>query len=224
MRAKTKKKHEMGSDSTILMKQRIRIAGATLAVAAGLIGAVAATTATPAHNTSPGTVYCTGITQGHHITATIVGTSGNDALHGTPGRDVIAGRGGGDWVNGNRGNDLICGGAANDTLKGGKGKDSLTGDKGNDTLNGLAGRDSLTGGKGKDTLNGGKGNDTLTGDNDTLNGGDGTDFCKGGTVSGCEQHPMPAPATAPARAARPLPGGDHRRYGGARSDHWDGRL
>jgi Ca2+-binding RTX toxin-like protein len=159
MRAETKKKHELGKRFAILMKRRIRIAGATLAVAAGLIGAVAATASTqaPTRGASPGTVYCKGITQGHHNTATIVGTSGNDALHGTPGRDVIAGRGGDDWVNGNRGNDLICGGAGNDTLKGGKGHDSLTGGKGKDTLNGGLGGDFLRGQAGNDTLNGGGG-------------------------------------------------------------------
>ena len=42
MRAKTKGKHEMGKRSAILMKRRTRIAGATLAVAAGLTTAVAA--------------------------------------------------------------------------------------------------------------------------------------------------------------------------------------
>ena len=139
MRAQTKGKHEMGKRFAIVMKRRIRIAGATLAVAAGLIGAVALRPRLkppPHRGARPGTVYCKGIEQGHHITATIVGTSGNDALHGTPGRDVIVGRGGGDWVTGNRGNDLICGGPGNDTLKGGKGKDTLTGDTGNDTLNG----------------------------------------------------------------------------------------
>ena len=140
MRAETKGKHKMGKRVAIVMKRRIRIAGATLALAAGLIGAVAATASTQAPSSTrgarPGTVYCKGFPEKHHIKATIVGTFGNDVLHGTPGRDVIAGRGGGDWVNGNRGNDLICGGPGKDTLKGGKGKDTLTGGPGNDTLNG----------------------------------------------------------------------------------------
>ena len=143
MRAKTKGKHEMGKRFAILMKRRIRIAGATLAVAAGLIGAVAAMAGTPIAR--PG-VYCYG------LTPTIVGTSGNDALHGTPGPDVIAGRGGRDSLKAKRGNDVLCGGAGKDTLKGGKGNDELDGQAGNDTLNGGGGpRDFCIGGRGTDS-------------------------------------------------------------------------
>jgi RTX calcium-binding nonapeptide repeat (4 copies) len=143
MRADTKKKHVMGRRFAIVMKRRIHIAGATLAVAAGLIGAVAAMAGTPIAR--PG-VFCYG------LTPTIVGTSGNDALHGTPGSDVIAGRDGSDRVYGNRGNDVLCGGAGKDTLRGGKGNDELDGQAGNDALNGGRGpKDFCVGGRGNDS-------------------------------------------------------------------------
>jgi hypothetical protein len=135
----------MGKRFALLMKRRIRIAAASLMVAAGLIGAVAATAAPGPPITRPG-VYCYG------LTPTIVGTSGNDALHGTPGPDVIAGRDGSDRVYGNRGNDVLCGGAGKDTLKGGKGNDELDGQAGNDTLNGGRGpKDFCVGGNGNDS-------------------------------------------------------------------------
>ncbi len=40
--------------------------------------------------------------------ATIVGTSGDDRLHGTPHADVIVGMGGDDRIDGAGGNDRIC--------------------------------------------------------------------------------------------------------------------
>ena len=149
MRVNTKKKHGMGRRSAILMERRIRIAGAALAVAAGLVGAVAATASTQlppsTRGVAPGATCFA-------LTATIVGTSGNDALHGTPGPDVIAGRGGSDRVFGNRGNDVMCGGPGGDKLEGGKGGDDLFGGPGNDTLNGgLGTRDFCQGGKGNDS-------------------------------------------------------------------------
>jgi hypothetical protein len=167
MRAKTKGKHEIGRRFAILMKRRIHVAAASVMVAAGLIGAVAAMAGTPIAR--PG-VYCYG------VTPTIVGTSGNDALHGTPGPDVIAGRGGSDRVYGNRGNDVLCGGAGKDTLKGGKGNDELDGGAGNDTLNG--------GGGPKDFCIGGRGNDSPP----FLDSGSATvPQEEGQTVSGCDQ-------------------------------------
>ena len=129
--------------------------------------------------------------------ATIVGTSGNDSLGGTPADDVIVGLGGNDtlgrdWMAA-RGNDVFCGGDGadqlfggpdNDTLNGGDGIDSLHGgDGGDDTLIGGPGDDHrLYGWRGNDKLNGGQGNDApLIGGpgKDTLNGGKGKDNCVG---------------------------------------------
>jgi RTX calcium-binding nonapeptide repeat (4 copies) len=144
MRAKTKGKHEIRKRFAIV----IGVAAAGVMALGAQTGAQ--TQAPTPRGQAPPT--CKGIVQGHRRTATIVGTSGKDALHGTPGRDVIVGRGGSDRLFGNRGNDLICGGAGKDRLEGGKGTDQLRGEAGNDTLNG--------GGGTKDICRGGKGNDT----------------------------------------------------------------
>ena len=61
------------------------------------------------------------------VPATIVGTSGDDALVGTPGDDVIVGLDGGDTVDAGPGNDLVCGDAGPDHLTGGVGDDRLYG-------------------------------------------------------------------------------------------------
>jgi Tol biopolymer transport system component len=47
----------------------------------------------------------------------IVGTSGNDILRGTPLRDLVDGRGGNDTVVGGGGNDRLAGGSGNDTIR-----------------------------------------------------------------------------------------------------------
>lgn len=60
-------------------------------------------------------------------TITILGTAGNDVLHGTRRADVIAGLGGNDTVNGREGNDTICGGAGADQVRGNAGADRLFG-------------------------------------------------------------------------------------------------
>jgi Ca2+-binding RTX toxin-like protein len=94
------------------------------------------------------TVTCDG------LTATKVGTAGNDSLSGTAGPDVIAGLGGNDTINGFGGNDRICGGGKRDIINGGPGDDHLFGQGGND---------ALSGGKGIDFCDGGIGTDTATG-------------------------------------------------------------
>ncbi len=125
------------------------------------------------------------------LTATIIGTPGDDVINGTNGNDVIVGMGGNDTINGVNGDDVICGDAGNDTLNGsngndtllgGSGNDTLDGANGNDTLTGGAGNDSLTGGNGDDVLDGGDNDDTLVGNNgnDTLTGGSGADSFSGG--------------------------------------------
>jgi hypothetical protein len=82
--------------------------------------------------------------------ATVIGTSGNDSLTGTPGPDVIVGLGGADKVNGLGGNDVMCGRTGKDRLKGGGGNDRIQGNKSADRLVGGAGGDQCRGGKGKD--------------------------------------------------------------------------
>ncbi|MBI3962192.1 MAG: Ig-like domain-containing protein [Deinococcus sp.] len=153
------------------------------------------------------------------LVATIIGTDGDDTdLMGTPGNDVIHGLGGDDIpIDGGDGNDVICGGDGNDGLIGNKGDDTIDGGNGDDTIDGTFGNDTLFGGEGNDTIDGGdtiglfvsgddvlnggpgdddlfgrEGNDTLNGDagnddlfggedDDTLDGGAGTDTLDGGT-------------------------------------------
>ena len=61
------------------------------------------------------------------LTATIVGTDGDDELVGTPGDDVIAGLGGQDDIDAGAGDDVVCGDAGADVLTGGEGDDRLHG-------------------------------------------------------------------------------------------------
>lgn len=86
--------------------------------------------------------------------ATIVGTSDDDELRGTPERDVIAAGAGDDRVRGEAGGDLVCGGSGHDALAGGPGDDELAGESGNDSLSGGTGRDRCDGGSGSDTRSG----------------------------------------------------------------------
>ena len=119
------------------------------------------------------------------LTATKVGTPGNDTLSGTGGADVIAGLGGNDTISGGGGNDIICGGDGNDKITGSAGNDTIYGDNGNDRLTGASGHDTLNGGDGADKLSGSAGNDNLTGglgSPDSCSGDKGTDT--GG--DGCE--------------------------------------
>jgi Ca2+-binding RTX toxin-like protein len=124
----------------------------------------------------------------HGRRATIVGTEGNDVLHGTPGRDVIWGGGGNDQIEGALGNDLICGGPGNDLIHGGRGNDTVDGGPGTDRVLGDLGDDKLTGGPGNgDEVGGGLGIDTLSGgpgDFDLVHGDYGYDRMDGGPGAG----------------------------------------
>ena len=137
------------------------------------------------------TVTCNG------LTATIVGTAGNDTLVGTPGNDVIAGLGGDDTIDGAGGDDVICGGPGNDGITGGAGVDTVsyaesatkvavnltagtaTGE-GTDTLSGI---ENATGSKFADTLTGNGVANVLKGlaGADILDGAAGDDTLDGGT-------------------------------------------
>jgi len=126
------------------------------------------------------------------LSATIVGTNGDDVLTGTVGDNVIAGLGGNDEINalggndlicGNDGNDIINGGVGNDNMVGGVGNDNMVGGDGNDGLLGEAGDDSMSGEAGGDFMNGGAGNDNMSGgagDDFGMSGGAGDDSMNGG--------------------------------------------
>lgn len=139
------------------------------------------------------------------VSATIVGTSGNDTLTGTTGVDVIAGLGGNDTMHGLGGNDRLCGDAGNDIITGGVGNDRIIGGSGRDTARFFDGTARVTAnlatgtatGKGADTLReienltGSNFADSLTGNavanvltgangNDALIGAGGNDTLNGG--------------------------------------------
>jgi Ca2+-binding RTX toxin-like protein len=96
------------------------------------------------------------------LTATIVGTEGNDTLTGTEGPDVIAGLGGSDTIDALGGDDVVCGGDEPASL------DWVLGDR----IDGGAGADLIRGGAGADHLVGGDGADDLRGGPDFVYGGD----------------------------------------------------
>jgi uncharacterized repeat protein (TIGR01451 family) len=118
------------------------------------------------------------------VTATIVGTPGNDTLAGTGGPDVIAALGGSDTVASSAGRDLICAGAGNDYVGAGSAADRVLGGAGKDRLLGRGGSDVLKGNGGSDVLKGNRGGDRLR-------GGRGIDRCRGGagadSIRGCER-------------------------------------
>ncbi len=103
------------------------------------------------------------------LTATIVGTSGNDTLTGTAGNDVIIGLAGNDTIKGLGGDDTVCAGAGVYYVElgavgahfadGGADNDQVNGGPGNDTLLGSAGFDRLSGFGGVNTLDGGANDD-----------------------------------------------------------------
>jgi Ca2+-binding RTX toxin-like protein len=115
------------------------IAATALVVASSMLVSV------PAHaRTSVAT--CDG------LNATIVGTSGDDALTGTPGNDVIVGLAGSDVIDGGGGYDVICGGQGDDTLTSPpfNGDVVLVGGSGDDQLKSEAKRTTIDGGGGDD--------------------------------------------------------------------------
>jgi uncharacterized repeat protein (TIGR01451 family) len=97
------------------------------------------------------------------VTATIVGTTGNDSIVGSGGRDVIAGLGGSDSIASLAGRDLVCAGAGNDHVAAGSDADRVFGGPGGDRLLGRGGNDRLRGGRGFDVCRGGSGVNSIRG-------------------------------------------------------------
>jgi Ca2+-binding RTX toxin-like protein len=125
----------------------------------------------------------------HGRQAKIVGTDGDDVIHGTPARDVIWGGKGDDTIYGSLGNDLLCGGPGADLIHGGRGNDEVDGgagdsdraigDLGDDKVMGGAGADDeVAGDLGIDIVNGGPGDDDL------VHGDYGWDRMSGGSGKG----------------------------------------
>jgi len=83
------------------------------------------------------------------LTATIVGTAGDDVINGTAGADVIVGLDGNDTIHGGGGNDTICGGNGNDSITGDAGSNQIDGGDGDDAMAGSAtDADTFVGGYG----------------------------------------------------------------------------
>ncbi len=124
----------------------------------------------------------------HGRQAKVVGTDGNDVLHGTPSRDVIYGGGGEDEILGSLGNDLLCGGLGDDLIHGGRGNDEVDGGAGTDRVVGDLGDDKIMGGTGDaDEVAGSLGIDTINGgpgEFDLVHGDYGYDRMDGGPGAG----------------------------------------
>ncbi len=111
------------------------------------------------------------------------------AGHISNGHDVLVGTPGDDFIHGGNGKDKVFGGDGDDYLHGGNGKDKVSGGPGDDVVKGGNGKDKLKGGDGDDTIYGGNGKDEIYGDagDDTIYGGRGKDFIAGGTDNGTFQ-------------------------------------
>lgn len=154
--------------------------------------------------------------------ADIVGTPGDDILHGTgAANEIICGLGGNDTIYTGP-NDLP---SASPTVYGGPGDDHiiadvtgegatalLVGDEGNDLLEGSSGADRMYGEEGDDVM---RGNNTSVDSRlDTLRGGPGNDVMLGGARSvgeimyGDDGHDILAPTTVTGRVGNDVTGGD----------------
>ncbi|HEY1855250.1 MAG TPA: calcium-binding protein [Solirubrobacterales bacterium] len=124
----------------------------------------------------------------HGRKATIVGTRGDDVIHGTDKPDVIVALGGNDTIYAGLGNDVVCGGPGDDLIHGGRGNDLLDGGAGTDRVFGDLGDDKVTGGGGdEDEVSGGLGIDTVSGgpgNDDIVRGDYGYDRMDGGPGRG----------------------------------------
>jgi hypothetical protein len=108
------------------------------------------------------------------VTKKIVGTDGNDNIHGTVAGELIIAKGGNDRIHPSSGSDCILAGDGNDRVIGTTGNEIILGGKGNDRLDGGSGDDVIYGGEGNDTIRGGSGEDIIF-------GGKGSDNIRGGS-------------------------------------------
>ena len=117
-----------------------------------------------------------------NLTATILGTVGDDTLVGTPGDDVIRARRGRDTIDGRGGNDVICGGPGADRITSGDGSDWIAAGTGVDTIDSGGGNDRVRGGFGADSIVTAAGDDRIAAGpgNDDGNAGDGRNAVGGG--------------------------------------------
>ena len=85
---------------------------------------------------------------------TIIGSEGDDVIHGTFRDDVILALGGNDEIRGASGADVICGGSGNDVIYGDSQNDVIFGGPGDDIIHGGSDHDEIHGGDGNDELYG----------------------------------------------------------------------
>ncbi len=96
--------------------------------------------------------------------ATVVGTPGDDVLHGTKNADVIAGLGGNDEIHAKKSGiqpDFVCGDDGDDLLYGGGGQDLFDGGDGNDSMIGGEGVAQFLPGLGDDYIQANANPDTV---------------------------------------------------------------
>lgn len=138
----------------------------------------------PGNNKATATTRVLGAPTCRGLTATVIGTPGNDVLLGTPGPDVIVALAGTDRIVARAGRDLICAGAGSDYIGAGTAADRVFAGPGRDRLLGRGGPDLLKGSAGNDIIKGGR-------SSDRLRGGRGFDRCRGGggrdSIRGCER-------------------------------------
>ena len=117
----------------------------------------------------------------------IIGSPGNDVMHGGPGIDNMFGNQGNDVMDGGPGFDIMWGNQGNDQMFGGPDNDAMCGDDGDDYMDGNDGNDwmwgdfPIIGNPGNDVMFGGNGNDEMSGNegDDCMDGGDGKDHMFG---------------------------------------------
>lgn len=157
--------------------RRVAAPASTIIAGLALVGAASAALGAGPSGAGPEVPRCAG------HPATILGSSDEAVIRGTPHRDVIWAGPGDHEILGLGGNDIICAGSGDDVIYGGAGNDLIFGGSGHDTIYGGAGDDTIRGGRGSDVIYGGRGDDTLVGGRaggNTLYGGAGDDSLNGG--------------------------------------------